>query len=372
MERTTWRSGAITGRAISTSEGTPVPSGVAPISFTPYDPNGLDNGPATLADAVPTGSAFDAGLEALIGPESTSGPLPRQPDPAGTQGGLPIRRLSAAPPPPAPQVNASEPISFAPEPVDHRAMSVSLDEPQLGPLAPGANSSPDPSVVTQRQPVGFEGPLPEAVDFASSGSDMLEEPPEAAAVDGDHLDGPPPSIAGLATRPTSVRPAVPAAPDSGLKPFFLEEAGPPRLFGRTPVADVAPAIPSIQMSTTAEPLTSPAPEAASGLPVRSEVKGSPAVPTHLVAPGAPSTGDWGERISPERDLTDSGLTKRSPRQAGDSGRAIPGADAERGVSATRRSPDEVRSLLSRYRDGQQRARAEESVPAGPPEEKETP
>ena len=106
--------------------------------------------------------------------------------------------------------------------------------------------------------------------------------------------------------------------------------------------------------------------------MRSEVTGSPAAPSQSVAPSAPVIEDGAERVSPEPDLTDSGLTKRSPRQAGDSGRAIPGADAERVVSATRRSPDEVRSLLSRYRDGQQRARAEESVPADPPEEKEMP
>ena len=46
------------------------------------------------------------------------------------------------------------------------------------------------------------------------------------------------------------------------------------------------------------------------------------------------------------------------------------ADGERGVSATRRSPDEVRNLLSGFRAGQQRARTEEPVPTGSPEEKE--
>jgi hypothetical protein len=67
--------------------------------------------------------------------------------------------------------------------------------------------------------------------------------------------------------------------------------------------------------------------------------------------------------------TASGLAKRTPRAAGAS-RAIPGADGERGVSATRRSPDEVRNLLSGFRAGQQRARTEDPVAAGIPEEKE--
>ena len=43
---------------------------------------------------------------------------------------------------------------------------------------------------------------------------------------------------------------------------------------------------------------------------------------------------------------------------------MPGSDAERGAGATRRSPEEVRNLLSGFRAGQARARTEEPVSAG--------
>jgi hypothetical protein len=57
--------------------------------------------------------------------------------------------------------------------------------------------------------------------------------------------------------------------------------------------------------------------------------------------------------------TGAGLARRTPRE-GAGARAIPGADKERGVAATRRSPEEVRNLLSGFRAGQARARTQES------------
>lgn len=53
--------------------------------------------------------------------------------------------------------------------------------------------------------------------------------------------------------------------------------------------------------------------------------------------------------------TSSGLTKRVPRAAGGQ-RAVPGGDGERSATQNRRSPDEVRSMLSRYRSGMQKGR----------------
>ena len=306
-------------------------SGVAPISFTPYDPSGGDKGPATLADAVPTGLAFDEGLEGLMAPPS--GPTVSEPGAPTSEGGLPTRRLSAAPaPPPNP---AADPIGFAPEPARQ--------------ASPG--------------PISF-GALPEEVGFATSmGSDLLGDEPTAPSTKAARLDGPPPSVAGLASRPPATRPveSAPAggpASGPGPKPFFLEDAEPPRLFGRTPApaSESPPERPAVLAPT---PAATPAPA-----PPEPVAKAAPLV--RRAPPEPPKS------VPSEPVLTTSGLAKRSPRQAGEGGRAIPGADAERGVSATRRSPDEVRNLLSRYRDGQQRARVEESVPAGPPEEKETP
>ena len=54
-----------------------------------------------------------------------------------------------------------------------------------------------------------------------------------------------------------------------------------------------------------------------------------------------------------------GLTKRVPRCAGGQ-RAVPGADGERSATQNRRSPDEVRSMLSRYRSGIQKGRGEDA------------
>ncbi len=314
---------------LDTPNSTPAPSspasGVAPISFTPYDPSGAVKRPATLADAVPTGLAFDEGLEGLMNPSSPSGPTVREPAAPSTAGGLPTRRLSAAP-------------------------------------------APAPSQAPRPEPISFTTPLPEAVDFAQSvASDLLDDQLPAPPAQGAHLDGMPPSVAGLASRPTASLTAGAAAPEvptsgSAPKPFFLEDAGPPRLFGRTPVPEpeTPPVVPPVRAPVAhppgARPLATSAPAAS-----------APAAPA-----AAPPVRQARPEPTSEPVLTPSGLTKRTPRQAGGGGRAIPGADAERNASATRRSPDEVRNLLSRYRDGQQRARVEEPVSAGPSEEKEIP
>ncbi|MEZ5180520.1 MAG: hypothetical protein R2702_01355 [Acidimicrobiales bacterium] len=58
-----------------------------------------------------------------------------------------------------------------------------------------------------------------------------------------------------------------------------------------------------------------------------------------------------------------------PRSAGAS-RAIPGSEVERGVNGSRRSPEEIRKMLAQHSAGRQRARTQEPVPAGAPEEKE--
>ena len=193
---------------------------------------------------------------------------------------------------------------------------------------------------------------------------MVEELPPAAPVEPEptvepagHLDGPPPSAPSLPprARPTPRPAAAPPVPagEGESKPFFLDDAAPPRLFGRTddaaPAEAPAPApAPARTPAPTRTPAPAPAPE-----PVPAAAAPAPA------APVAEAT-------------TTSGLKRRTPREAGAGAgsRAIPGADGERGVSATRRSPDEVRNLLSGFRAGQQRARTEEPVPTGSPEEKE--
>ncbi|MEZ5204920.1 MAG: hypothetical protein R2701_11235 [Acidimicrobiales bacterium] len=138
----------------------------------------------------------------------------------------------------------------------------------------------------------------------------------SARSNGTQLDGPPP----LAPR----RPA-PSPPVAAPVPV-------PPIPGRT-AAPVAPAAP--------EPDTEPA----------------IAAPPAAEAPAAATTA--------------SGLAKRVPRSAGGA-RAIPGSEVERGVSGSRRSPDEIRKMLAQHSAGRQRARTQEPVPAGAPEEEGTP
>ncbi|HEY4378237.1 MAG TPA: hypothetical protein VGM93_13815, partial [Acidimicrobiales bacterium] len=130
-----------------------------------------------------------------------------------------------------------------------------------------------------------------------------------------------------------------ARPDDANRPFFLHDgADVPavRLFGGGP--DVVAADAS-------------APSA------------GPAAPT-AGAPAPPAAR------SEEPQVTAAGLVRRQPRAATE--RPVPGGEEERGAGASRRSPDEVRSLLSSYRAGSARGRSEDSVPAGSVDERERP
>jgi len=91
--------------------------------------------------------------------------------------------------------------------------------------------------------------------------------------------------------------------------------------------------------------------------------GATPAPSPAPAPTAAPASAPAAVPAPAPALTTAGLAKRVPRPAGGS-RNIPGADVERGVAASKRSPDEVRSLLSSYNAGRNRARTEEPVPAG--------
>lgn len=291
-----------------------VAGGLAPLSFAPGDAPAA-SAPAAPAPAAPAPApAVQAPTGPVARPASSlpatdpSTGLPNRRAKSGADDGLPARRGSAAAP--------ADDASPAAEP-----------EPTPEPVA----EAPTPVVEVSTQPA----PPTEAAPPAE---------PEPAPV--GLLDGPPPAAPSLPPRSRpGARPAeappVPASAES--KPFFLDDAQPPRLFGRTSEAPAPepPAAPAV-----AEPEPEPVPVAAA--------------PAPAPAPDAPA---------PAEATTTSGLKRRTPRDAGAT-RAIPGADGERGVSATRRSPDEVRNLLSGFRAGQQRARTEEPVTTGFPDEKE--
>lgn len=85
---------------------------------------------------------------------------------------------------------------------------------------------------------------------------------------------------------------------------------------------------------------------------------SPKAPAEAPAPATASNGGAAALSS------NAGLKKRVPRAAGGE-RAIPGGESNRSATTTRRSPEEVRSMLSNYRSGIQRGKQSD-------EAKETP
>ena len=353
-----------------------VASGLPPLEFKAFD--GEPSAPATLAEAVPSGLAFDQALESLVTPAPSSPaslfaapPASPEEPPTGPTAhagstvqanGLPTRRLTASPA--APRTGPATP---APAPAFDAGRS---DEPAASPGLPEPVAFADPGPLAD-EPAATPG-LPEALVF----SEASDPTSDGAVPTSARLDGPPPPLPARskASRPQGAEPPPPVEPAP--KPFFLEDSGPPRLFGgprpeaapSEPAAaeplDAAPKAPTRLFggAPVATPATEPTPPEGDAPPLARRQPPAAASPAADPAASSAPAPAGAER-------TGAGLAKRVPRQAGAT-RAIPGSDAERGVSATRRSPDEVRSLLSRYRDGQQRARVTESVPAGPTEEME--
>ncbi|MBS1848851.1 MAG: HAMP domain-containing protein, partial [Actinobacteria bacterium] len=107
----------------------------------------------------------------------------------------------------------------------------------------------------------------------------------------------------------------------------------------------------------------------SAMPRRTAVKAVPdsptAAPTKTRTPAAKSEApvaagaDSTTTEAGSAPSTDAGLTKRVPRRAGGQ-RAVPGGDGSRSATQNRRSPEEVRSMLSNYRSGMQKGRTDDS------------
>ncbi|NLD75937.1 MAG: sensor histidine kinase [Acidimicrobiales bacterium] len=312
----------------------------APLSFEPLD---AGPPPSPAPAAPPTAPPAAPAAEAPTGPVSR-----RSTETEADPSGLPNRRAKGPeenlPNRRAPQDPEPAPVAEEPAPVAEAPAPVPPPEPVATP--PAAEPLPSEPLPAEPQPVEAPAPAaaPEPLPASTNGTSAPETVPEPVG----NLDGPPPAAPSL---PPRARPAAkpvetPPLPGGGgeSKPFFLADAEPPRLFGRTP-----------------EPVEE-APAAAAPSPMAPPAAPAPAAPA-AAAPTAPAPASAAPAV------TSSGLAKRTPRAAGAT-RAIPGADGERGVGATRRSPDEVRNLLSGFRAGQQRARTEDPVSAGFPEEKE--
>jgi signal transduction histidine kinase len=172
----------------------------------------------------------------------------------------------------------------------------------------------------------------------SSGTTAMVSLPPSLITDQPRTSSEP---AALANRD---RPAAPPAPDRD--PAALAAATdrrPPPRPTKPPSAQAAP-----QNAGSDRPSRpSPAPPPPSSVPRR----GTTTAPKPAPATDGAAPAD----TAPAPVATSSGLTKRVPRAAGGQ-RAVPGGDGERSATQNRRSPDEVRSMLSRYRSGMQKGR----------------
>lgn len=305
---------------LASTEMAPSTGGFAPLEFKPYDEEPAPVA-ASFADAVPTGHAFDAGLEALVasdpvggpaavgGPVSFSGPTTSE---SGAQhaNGLPTRRLSATPGATAPARNGgSGPMAFEPP---APAPPVDAPDPRAEPLfarrAPEPEAAPPaPTFVPDPAPSGRPD-LPEPISFGAAPTQPLEVADDAAA----RLDGPPPAAPTLPSRAATGRPsnAVPAAPAS--RPFFLDDAAPPRLFGRSPGDEPATASDPAE-GDPAESTPPAAVDAAAAPLARRRAPGLPEAPAP-VPDGAGSPGIDGGGADGAAVRTTAGLARRTPRQ----------------------------------------------------------
>ncbi len=291
---------------------------LAPLEFTPF---GADEPPATFDDAVPGGRAFEAGVSGLVPSD------------------------------------------------DDRAADEATDDDDVeeAPKLPSLGPSRRPDRPPSGREDGDEAPArPRLFGPPAEAASGPQAPAEPAVTNGSGLparNGKPPApvTADLPERlPTAAAPAVSDAAVTDDPP------GKPGLFD-APDGDGAA---EVGAGPEPLPITEPAPVVTSRLfgqvgnrpgPGSAET-GAGAV----AAPGLDTlpTRSGAESASPSPN----GLARRSPRKPGGGERPRPGGDGSprQGVVATKRSPDEVRSLLSNYRSGASKARATTDKPTDAP------
>jgi signal transduction histidine kinase len=396
---------------------------------------------ASGEEAAPAAAAADSGAAPL----GLGGDRPRNlPAPAVFAPPADASPSAAPARPPASTGPTRRPVTSEPGQMPRRTPAAS-NPPAANPPAADPPARPEPAAAP--------APGPEALPAAMSFTAPEDRSPLDTTVTPDFAPGPeellglsgpsapraplPPSVAG--------QPEATPRPSQANRPFFLEDAEPPRPFGQArpeqdgpreaapapapatpprlfggpapspagapngnglaarrpgatpaeptstgPAGSAAPSTPAARAPRTdtrppaAPRLDSrpPAAPGAPGAPVRPAHAGPTppsvmppsahvaATPPAAPAPGAPAAGDAAAAAAPAEVTTTSGLTKRVPRKAGAT-RAIPGSEVERGVGATRRSPEEVRRMLASHSAGRQRARTTEPVPAGASDEKES-
>ena len=188
-------------------------------------------------------------------------------------------------------------------------------------------------------------PTADALDEELSRVTEVEPAPLASA---PRLVGPEPlpdEAAPIARATPLFGPSDRPAP-AGPEPLPTREPTGPRLFGTAP-GDAPGSLPSRTRGATAPPV----PPSVRRAPADGTAPANGSEPANGSTPADGSTPT--APAGPE--LTSAGLVKRVPRRAG-ANRAVPGSDGpSRAATTSTRSPEEVRSMLSRFHSGKQRA-----------------
>ncbi|MCB0970966.1 MAG: sensor histidine kinase, partial [Acidimicrobiales bacterium] len=357
--------------------------------------------PGAVAEADPEFEPPARLKPVLESPTSGLPPLTFEPEDGAVEAAPPSTPAPAAAPAaaePSPASRAPEPVSWEPEPAASPAPAAeSQDEPKhtvpthsiFDDPAPAAAAADDDAAIAAQVDEAVEPAMPAALSFEAPDEPLPEPvatPPVSASA---HLDGPPPQ-APTPNRPFFLADAEPprrfgeaAAPESKAAPAPEPAPAPttPKLFGTAPVAPApapernggpvpsAPAVPAAEGKLAQRRPASRPPSAPKLDTPPPAAPRSPAATTPPAAP-APEAPEAAAAPAEPVEKTSTGLAKRVPRSAGGS-RAIPGSETERGVSATRRSPEEIRNMLSSHSAGRQRARTTQPVSTGPSQESES-
>ena len=277
-----------------------------PLEYTPYDHE--ETGPSRLDDAVPVGAAFDEGLAAMVDQERTAYEAEAADEAQYQAVAEPvIEPVVEMAPPPEPPARPRKPVK-------------PLERPM------GATAGPEPLPVLPGEPPS--APV--------AGVGLFGLPPEAPAPAKPPVEAPLPANGnGAGTAPGAMPKRPSRKRTTGVGPTGPKPADRRQSTGPKP-------------STRATPAPAPAP--APVAPIKLFGADAPTAEVQAVAPPPPvQTGPAG---LPRRTA---GGTRPKP---GGEGRQV-GAPA--GVAKAKRSPDEVRNMLSAYRGGVQRGQnAEQS------------
>ncbi|MEH0843157.1 nitrate- and nitrite sensing domain-containing protein [Micromonospora sp. CPCC 205711] len=328
---------AVPTSAVPTSA---VPTSAVPTSAVPAEPasfGGFSAGSSTVAnptiDPLARRSLAGEGVPGL-----PAGPVAGAPGAPTAESYAPFGAAPAAPSSYAPAAPASyapapfaAPVTPAPTPV---APAVPYTPPAAAPSAP----------VVARPTPPADSPIfreMEAVWFRSHGDDAT------AIFTRPRFDDKPSAAAPATGRPSAASPArpplptrVPAAPAASGTPTFAPAAGTPEppAAATPPPSYVPPPVPSAPPASPAAPEPATAPEPASEAWRTAADEGWTRA-TKAAEPAAAGT-------------TRSGLPKRVPQA-----QLVPGGiEPKGGRDRSRRTPDEVRGLLSAYHRGVQRGR----------------